>query len=146
MGALDEFLSATPKIKVTRDELLLLDWILIFPAPAGQIDMDWHMKWKDLRLTIWNKIIHLPPATGEDSLELSEEDAGTLLCLVPTTFRWGQGDDCGYSLKYKLARFLLGEVDVEEAKDADKNTTQSETPTTGETTGGTMADTGEGMS
>ena len=36
----------------------------------------------------------------------------TLLALVPTTFRWGTGADCGYELKLKLYRFLSNDGDI----------------------------------
>lgn len=140
MGEFEDFMNEKEKIpvlKLSREELLLIDWILTYPMPNMQVDLDWHMRWKQVRLTVWNKIIHMPPI-GEDTVELSKEDVETMLCMTPTTFRWGRNpEDCGYSLKVKLAKYLLGEVEEE---DANKNNTENKTETTGETTGGSVAD------
>ena len=41
-------------------------------------------------------VVHVEPLNVDDFL------VRTLLAIVPTTFRWGTGADCGYELKLKL--------------------------------------------
>jgi len=51
----------------------------------------------------------------ELELEISRDQAKLLMTMVPTTFRWGTGEDAGFNLKLKLARALWGEtIEVEE--------------------------------
>jgi len=99
------------KISINKDELLLLDWLLVFPMPCNQVDLDWHMKFAPFRLTIWEAI----EKVKEEEVTIEVEDAGLLLAIVPTTFRWSPSEpgktspDCGFSLKQKLARALITE-------------------------------------
>lgn len=51
----------------------------------------------------------------EMELEIPEEKAQLLMTMVPTTFRWGTGEDAGFNLKLKLARALWGKrIEIEE--------------------------------
>ena len=112
-------------VRVSQDELLLLDWVLSYPERQAAVSLDWHMKWAELRLDIWGALAVAEKEKQNASAELavSEGDAKVLLAIIPTTFRWaGSGDDCGYSLKMKIARYLLGEPDDEEVQDASART------------------------
>ena len=95
-------------IVLSQGELLLCDWIIcgasrLIPE-AGLLELG---NWTTLRLGLWQAI-----ATNAESrpLALDGSDARTLLALCPTTFRWGVGDDVGFSLKMKLARFIAPEL------------------------------------
>ena len=105
---------------LTRDEALLLDWLLTYPMPAAVVELDWHLKWEALRLDLWSQL-----ATEAKFIkaEMSEREAAMFLAITPTTFRWGNGSDCGYSLKIKLARFIQGK---EEEPDADNQDTSTD--------------------
>ena len=51
----------------------------------------------------------------EMELEIPEEKAQLLMTIIPTTFRWGTGEDAGFNLKLKLARALWGKrIEIEE--------------------------------
>lgn len=104
------------EIRLNRDELLLLDWILTYPMPtSGPVELDWHMhtSWRALREQVWAKLRH----GGQGGMVwIDDQDGELLLALIPTTFRWATGEDCGYSLKLKLSAALAGE-EGEEAKD-----------------------------
>lgn len=104
------------RLQLNRGELLLLDWILVYPMPNTGADLDWHMEWQKVRLNIWSGIEELEErAKGNlevvTDLVLKDNEVNVLLALVPTTFRWGDGDDCGMSLKIKLYRALVGAED-----------------------------------
>ena len=120
-------------IKVNEDELLLLDWVVGSASgliPGATLE-DLMANWSSLRLDVWQHIYELKKlqssgsSTAGKELPLSMDDwtARTLLAIVPTTFRWGTGQDCGYSIKMKLCRFLIGERD-----DDDKDQANSDTP------------------
>lgn len=108
-------------ISLNVEEILLIDWTIcgasrIIPnMEVVPLVVDWH----PLRMTLWDAVSLL----GNDSkkeikLPVEESEARTLLALAPTTFRWGTGPDCGFSLKQKLSRFLQGETNDEESKGA----------------------------
>jgi len=105
----DWALPPKPTIKVNRDELLLLDWTT---GSASHLipnaDLDELAKWHEFRMSVWTAIDSLSAESPEADFPLSEADAKILMAVVPTTFRWGTGEDCGYSLKMKLSKFLQG--------------------------------------
>ena len=116
-------------IKVNDEELLLLDWVIGSASgliPGATLD-ELMANWSALRLDVWQHIYELkklssgsPPGAG-CSLGMDDFTARVLLAIVPTTFRWGTGPDCGYSIKMKLCRFLLGERDDDDKTQADSN-------------------------
>ena len=78
------------------------------------------MAWHNFRMDVWAGILHIE-RTGAGStaaFAITEQEAKILLAVIPTTFRWGTGIDCGYSLKQKLAKFLRGERENADNKDA----------------------------
>lgn len=148
-----ELLERKTTLKLTHDELKLLDWVLHQPSPMpSPVDLEWHMRWKELRESLWAGIhrIEIEKAKAEaiktgsfkekmalQPIELSPVDCSVLLALVPTTYRWGPGKDCGFSLKLKLFQFLSGEEEyhADETDDANKDPSSS----TGGTPEGTVA-------
>ena len=116
-------------IKVNDEELLLLDWVI--GSASGLIPMatldELMSNWSSLRLDVWQHIYELKklssgsPPGAVCSLSMDDFTARILLAIVPTTFRWGTGPDCGYSIKMKLCRFLLGERDDDDKAQADSN-------------------------
>jgi len=119
-------------IKVNEEELLLLDWTIGSPSgyiPGATLD-ELMSNWSSLRLDVWQHIYELKklptsssgsPPGALCSLSMDDSMARILLAVVPTTFRWGTGPDCGYSIKMKLCRFLLGERDDDDKDKADSN-------------------------
>ncbi len=102
-----------PGIKLDQGELLLLDWVLCGASRLiPNADLDYLLeKWHEFRLEIWRAIRQLKaPDVNELRLAFTDPEAKALLALVPTTFRWGTGPDCGYALKQKLSNFLLGDI------------------------------------
>ena len=102
-------------------ELQLIDWSIcaasrMLPDCALEQLLAWHA----IRMDVWAGILHIE-RTGSGNtatFALSEQEAKILLAVIPTTFRWSTGLDCGYSLKQKLAKFLRGERDDANNKDA----------------------------
>tara|TARA_B100000949_G_C13926534_1_gene303029 strand:+ start:68 stop:502 length:435 start_codon:yes stop_codon:yes gene_type:complete len=120
-------------IKVNEDELLLLDWVVGSASgliPGATLD-ELMSSWSSLRFDVWQHIHELKhlstlssgPSLGLCSLSMDDFMARILLAIVPTTFRWGTGLDCGYSIKMKLCRFLLGEKDDDDKNQANSDTT-----------------------
>ena len=120
-------------IKVNEEELLLLDWVVGSASgliPGATLD-ELMSNWSLLRFDVWQHIDELKrlqssgSSTPGKELPLSMDDwtARTLLAIVPTTFRWGTGQDCGYSIKMKLCKFLMGERDDDDKTKADSDTT-----------------------
>lgn len=109
-----ERLYPRPALHLNSDELALLDWVLHYPLPNTQVDLAWHMRWDALRERIWGLLAvefakekeEQKPSKAIYDLIVEEEDVPVLLAIVPTTFRWGAGADCGFSLKVKLYWFL----------------------------------------
>jgi hypothetical protein len=111
---------ALPELKLNTQELLLLDWVL---CPASGLipgaEVETLVKgWESTRNQVWALLSKLPPDGGEGGeyrpFSLRELDAKFLLGVVPTTFRWGTGADCGFSLKRRLYLFIQGVVPPED--------------------------------
>ena len=109
-------------LSLNGGELLALDWVTCahgdtITAEDVAIEL---MDWSKLRERIWRGIIRCEIAQGEIPAQspmppppetdfvLSEHEAAMLLGMVPTTFRWGPGEDVGFSLKLKIAQLLWG--------------------------------------
>ena len=118
-------------IKVNEEELLLLDWVIGSASgliPGATLD-ELMSNWSSLRVDVWQHIYEikkLPTSSSGPSgvlcsLSMDDFTARILLAVVPTTFRWGTGPDCGYSIKMKLCRILLGVRDVDDKAQADSN-------------------------
>ena len=113
-------------ITVSEEELLHLDWVIGSASgliPGATLD-ELMTNWSVLRLDVWQHIYELKSGSSPGSMcSLSMDDftARVLLAIVPTTFRWGTGLDCGYSIKTKLCRFLLGEKDDDDKDQAGSN-------------------------
>ena len=127
-------LPAEPGIRLDQGELLLLDWVLCGASRLiPDADLDYLLeKWHEFRLDVWRGIGQLKaPDVNEVELALTDPEAKVLLAVVPTTFRWGTGPDCGYTLKTKLAKFLLG--DSENDYENETQNASADTPTSGST-------------
>ena len=114
-------------MELNRDELMLLDWLFCGHGdPVTTEQRDGLMRWAHLRRRVWVTVIELDLATKElatasaADLDLSRDEQEELLALVPTTFRWGPGEDCGLSLKRKLAYELYGADTIEEYAERQK--------------------------
>lgn len=125
---LENLLSRGQSLQVNRDELYLLDWVLLYPAPAQTLSLDDAMKFADLRYAIWDALHEIAYCLARDNqqsdrmcwpLAVVEQDARVLLALVPTTFHWGAGADCGLSLKGKLFRLLSGKEEYHASSNTD---------------------------
>ena len=129
-------------IEVTEDELLLLDWIMFSGSqliPNAPLE-DLVSKWSSFRYDVWKSISAFnrrkkvkpvdptEPIITVEQLEIDEFLVRTLLALVPTTFRWGTGIDCGYELKLKLYRFLANEVENAESESNTESNTENKPP------------------
>lgn len=128
-------------IRLDREELLVLDWHLsghylcncARGLDIGEIIGTWH----EFRAAVWDGIralsdpknpgILLPPAVGKGTpqydLAMDESTAKYFFNWLPTTFMWGTGRDCGYTLKVKMHCFLRGEEEIESDN---PNTTESD--------------------
>ena len=93
-------------IQPNEGELQLLDWVLcgqgssISASPGELLEHD------DLRERIWRMLIQSGLGEKNAALDLSETESRRLLALLPTTFRWTTGEDCGWGLKVKIAHSL----------------------------------------
>jgi hypothetical protein len=100
-------------MRLTFGELCLLDWVLHFPVGcADREHLEWlSRRWRPLREDVWKGIQALQRNKDlkEVEVEIPEEEALLLMAMVPTTFRWGTGEDVGFSLKLKLSEALWGE-------------------------------------
>ena len=129
-------------IEVTEDELLLLDWIMFSGSqliPNAPLE-DLVTNWSSFRYDVWKGISAFnrrkkvkpvdptEPIITVEQLEIDEFLVRTLLALVPTTFRWGTGIDCGYELKLKLYRFLANEVENAESESNTESNTENKPP------------------
>ena len=122
-----------PMIDLDRGELLLLDWVLCAQSRLiPNADLDYLLgAWHDFRLSIWSVLNTDPmndltsPSIPAAKFHITESEAKALLALTPTTFRWGTGPDCGYSLKQKLAKFLLPQEESHGDKDEAKTDNQA---------------------
>jgi hypothetical protein len=98
-------------LSLTPGELLLLDWIL---CPASGLIPGTELEqlirgWEGVRQAIWGILAEID--LGKDArypLPLNMLDAQYIFAVTPTTFRWGTGPDCGFSLKRRLYLFIQG--------------------------------------
>ena len=125
-------------ISPNNEELLLLDWILSSASgliPGASLD-DLMERLSNLRMDVWKGILeikndpdrNLPPEAGTVPLLMDDFTARVLLAIVPTTFRWGTGADCGYSLKIKLYNFLTGGIYDNTNKDQTDSGSENQSP------------------
>jgi len=131
---------AVESIKLTEEELLLLDWVICSGSqliPNASLE-DLVTNWSSFRVDVWKGISSINRYNKNlavtESLPIDEFLARTLLALVPTTFRWGTGADCGYELKLKLYRFLSNDGDIvndNTQNQADSDPKDESTGTTG---------------
>jgi len=117
-------LPSVDSLPLTEEELLLLDWVMCSGSvliPNASLE-DLVTNWSSFRSDVWKclsvinrqkKRIPVQLTTELEPLAIDEFIARTLLAIVPTTFRWGTGADCGYDLKLKLYRFLSKEVELD---------------------------------
>ena len=129
------------------DELLLLDWVMCSASHLiPDISLgDLVVGWGPLRMAVWRSLSRadVENATRETRDEskypfnFDETVAMNLLALVPTTFRWGTGLDCGYSLKMKLYRFLTNDYPVGKGEDDVSTSSASENKAPDQTPGST---------
>jgi len=141
-----EALPGTGAIRLTRNELLLLDWVLcmqsgLMISVAEDIVGDWH----EFRMRVWRGILdqaHLAEPEGI-MFEIDETDAIVLLVALPTTFNWG-AEDCGFSLKAKLATSLDGNyTDPILEREVQENASENATEAVGDPKGEAGAATGD---
>ena len=111
---------------LSQGELLMIDWII---CGASRLLADYTIgdlvsTWEGLRLNLWQAI-----ATGAASrpLALPRQEARVIFAICPTTFRWGMGDDVGFSLKLRLAQFIAPEMFSHD----DEDTSSGDTPSAG---------------
>ena len=100
---------------IPQPELWLIDWVIcgqgesVTGEKLGSL-----MSWGDLRERVWRAQISAELATQDPSkpaeaeLDLTPAECDQLMAIIPTTFRWGTGEDCGFSLKRKIAQELWG--------------------------------------
>ena len=110
--------TAPRSLQLDRDEFLLVDWLICGAARLlPDCSIEELRQWDEVRFAVWNALrfadacaIADPPKVipATQSLTLGRNDALILFALAPTTFRWGTGPDCGYSLKSKLSAYLEG--------------------------------------
>jgi hypothetical protein len=104
-------LESGPVLTLTAHELLLLDWVI---CPASGLmpgtELEQLVKgWAEVRDAIWQVLSEVDLGKGERyPFPLNPLDAEFLFAVVPTTFRWGTGPDCGFGLKRRLYFFLHG--------------------------------------
>lgn len=119
-------------VELDCQELKVLDWFLsghyLCNVSRGSDISDIVERWNDFRMDVWKGIRSLEKMASVRKtykLEMNDGTAKYLFNWLPTTFAWGTGRDCGFSLKTKLHRFLAKEVDEE--KDDDKDKASSDT-------------------
>jgi len=100
------------QIRFTRNELLLLDYVLTTGSRLIMPDSldDLIVKWSEFRSMVWNGVVWIERHPEELGIlfNIDQTDAVILLAAVPTTFTWGDGIDCGFAVKLKLAQLLAG--------------------------------------
>ena len=142
-------LPSLDSISVTEEELLLLDWIMCSGSgliPNATLE-ELVTNWSAFRYDVWKGISALTKQrkgvpteinrTITESLTIDEFTVRTLLAIIPTTFRWGTGADCGYELKLKLYKFLSKEVELDASNaenEADSSSKDESEGSTGSTT------------
>jgi hypothetical protein len=100
-----------PALDLTEGELLLADWIICGASRLiTEADTTFLVSaWEGVRLALW-QAIDVAPTERAHSITINRFQVQALFAICPTTFRWGMGDDVGFSLKMKLARFLAPEM------------------------------------
>ncbi len=95
-------------IRLTYNELCMLDQV-IHDNPSEDMD-----GWFDFRLEVWAAIYRTIQEATENILSvhgipfsIPEDLQRAFMMLVPTTGMYG-GDDCAFSLKFKIASKLMG--------------------------------------
>ena len=142
-------LPSLDSISLTEEELLLLDWIMCSGSgliPSATLE-ELVTNWSAFRYDVWKGISALTKQrkgvpteinrTITESLTIDEFTVRTLLAIIPTTFRWGTGADCGYELKLKLYKFLSKEVELDASNaenEADSSSKDESEGSTGSTT------------
>ncbi|NIR13698.1 MAG: hypothetical protein GWN86_07010 [Desulfobacterales bacterium] len=111
---LNSFLQS-PVPELTIDELLLIDWALC--SSSGCIpgaSLQELQEWRPFRESLWEVIIDADfPGPNNvnpkpNPFDVGPVNASILLPIIPTSFRWGTGPDCGFTLKIKLAKVIFG--------------------------------------
>ena len=101
-------------MNIPLDELLVLDYILSAQGAAiSSAQRDDLMRWRDLRERVWRGIIDASLVEGPAPVDLTEAECTELLAMLPTTFRWGTGEDVGFALKRRIADELWGAEQTE---------------------------------
>ena len=134
----------TRTITLPPSELWIIDWITCAQGtPETGEKLGQLMGWQDLRERIWRaqlqasirtraQILVEKPTISQDDLTrdmsdpknqvdavvvLTVPEMHQLLVLIPTTWRWGTGEDAGFSLKCRLADELWGAEEREKYED-----------------------------
>ena len=110
-------------LSLNRDELVLIAYLLTRPAPSETLDSSdynrWASDWLDIKLDCfeyleeWNRKFeseNKKPHEVEVEVDWPERVLAFLATIVPPTWHWGEGPDCGYSLMSKLTRSLRGKA------------------------------------
>ena len=102
-------------MQIPQPELWVIDWVISGQGESVNGEkLESLMSWRDLRERIWRAQISAELATkdpakpAEAELELSPAELEQLMAIVPTTFRWGTGEDCGFALKRRISQELWG--------------------------------------
>jgi hypothetical protein len=110
-------------VKIPQHELWVVDWVLCAQGEAVTGDkLDALMGWRELRERVWRaqlaaELASQDPAKPADAeIELSPGECEQLLAVLPTTFRWGTGEDVGFALKRRLAQELWAADEAEKHK------------------------------
>lgn len=110
-------------MKLPQPELWLIDWVLCGQGETLTKDkLEAMMSWKDLRERVWRAQLAAelassnPTKSAEADLEMSTEELEQLLAILPTTFRWGTGEDVGFTLKRRVAQELWQAEETERHK------------------------------
>jgi hypothetical protein len=103
-------------MRLPQSELWLIDWVICGQGEAaiGGDKLGALMGWAELRERVWRAQIGAelsttdPTHPAEAEIELSQAECEQLLAILPTTFRWGTGEDVGFGLKRRVAQELWG--------------------------------------
>ena len=138
-------LPSLDNIPLTEEEFLLLDWVMCSGSgliPSATLE-ELVTNWSAFRYDVWKGISALTKQrkgvpteinrTITESLTIDEFTVRTLLAIIPTTFRWGTGADCGYELKLKLYRFLANEGEIADDNPQDQTISNPQDESTGTT-------------
>lgn len=104
-------------MNIPHDELLVLDWVLCGQGAHAELAlMENLMRWRELRERVWRGIMASSLDHGPALMDFTETETEELLAIVPTTFRWGTGEDVGFALKCRLAASLWGQAEEDAAE------------------------------